>query len=72
MTKRKTVTMLVTVSAPARASFPTATGFYAERAVTPADIRREVRSLINDQCNYALDEGEVRVLRIAPARVVER
>ena len=38
MPRRKTVTMLVTVSVPAW--------------LTPADIRREVRALVGDACLY--------------------
>lgn len=49
--KRKLVTMIVTVSVPA---FLSAHG-----------ARREVRHLINEQCNYGLDTGDVKVRSIS-------
>lgn len=55
MTKtRKRVTMLVTVSIPA--------GYSA------ADARREVRSLVAEQCNYAMDYDEVKLIGVRPAK----
>jgi len=65
--KRKTVTMLVTVSVPARASF-----YYHERAVTAADARREVRTLIADQTNYFLDPEDVKVRAVRPVPSANR
>lgn len=54
MPKRKTVTMLLKVSVPAGTS--------------AADARREVRTLVNDQCNYWLDPEDVRVQSLKPYR----
>jgi hypothetical protein len=51
---RKQVTMLVTVSVP--------------REMTAAEARLEVRTLVNDQCNYSADEGDVKVRSIKPAK----
>lgn len=50
---RKKVTMLVTVSVPV--------------AMTAAQARREVRTLITDQCNYSADEGDVKALKVKSA-----
>lgn len=52
MKKRKQVTMLVTVSVPVE--------FTADMA------RREVRTLINEQCNYVADEGMVKAVSVKP------
>ncbi len=53
MPKRKKVTMLVTVTVPAE--------------TTPAEARREVRTLVNEQCNYFLDYNEIRAVKVSPA-----
>lgn len=45
--RRKDVWMLLRVSTPP--------------GTTARDARREVRSLVNDQCNYSLDPGDVKV-----------
>jgi hypothetical protein len=50
MEKRKEITMVVKVSVPAHLS--------------AAHTRREVRSLINNQCNFILDPWEIRTLKI--------
>ena len=54
--KRKLVSMKLTVSVPADMS--------------AAQTRLEVRTLINEQCNYSADEGDVKVrsLQAAPTR----
>lgn len=52
--KRKQVTMTVTVSVPVDMS--------------AADARREVRTLINEQCNYSADYGDVKAKAIRPAK----
>ena len=52
--KRKTLAMTVTVSVPAE--------------MTAAQARKEVRSLIGDQCNYAADYEDVRVRSVKAAR----
>lgn len=49
---RKTIRLLLTVSVPAEMS--------------AADARREVRTLINDQCNYDADPGDVRARAVKP------
>jgi hypothetical protein len=54
MAARKKVTMLLTVSVP--------------REMSPADARREVRSLVNEQCNYSADYGAVKVRGLRPAK----
>ena len=51
---RKPVTMLVTVSVPFHMS--------------PAEARREVRTLIQYQSNYAAGPDDVKALRIEAAR----
>ncbi|XAI96368.1 hypothetical protein [Microcystis phage Mae-JY30] len=56
MKTRKKVTMLLTVSVP--------------REMSAAEARREVRTLVNEQCNYSLDEGEMKVAKLAPAKAV--
>ena len=53
MKTRKKITMLVTVSVP--------------RHMTPAEARREVRSLITDQCNWSAGHDEVKAVRVAPS-----
>lgn len=53
MAKRKRVTMLFTVSVPTDAS--------------ASDARREVRTLINEQCNYYLDYGDVKAVSVTAA-----
>lgn len=58
MTKtRKRVTMLVTVSIPADYS--------------AADARREVRSLVAEQCNYAMDSAELKLISVRPSKSKE-
>ena len=52
---RKQVTMLVTVSIPVDYS--------------AADARREVRSLVSEQCNYSMDYDEVKLIGVKPAKV---
>lgn len=32
-----------------------------------ADVRREVRTLINEQCNYSADPGDIRAAAVTPA-----
>lgn len=49
----KLVTMTVTVRVP--------------KDMPVADARREVRTLINEQCNYSADAGAVLVSSISPA-----
>ncbi len=51
MAKRKTHYVLVRVSAP--------------KDMTAVQVRREVRSLINDQCNHSADEGDIRATKVA-------
>lgn len=53
MKTRKRVTVIMTVSVPA--------------GMTPAAARREIRSLVNDQCNYSADPGDVKAIMITPA-----
>lgn len=53
MSKRKRITMLVTVSVPAEMS--------------AAQARLEVRTLIHEQCNYYADEGDVKAIVVRPA-----
>lgn len=53
-TKRKKVTMLVTVTVPAETS--------------AADARQEVRTLINWQGNWRLEPGDVRAIAVKPFR----
>lgn len=55
MKRRKKVTMLVTVSVPV--------------AMTAAQARREVRSLVTDQCNYAADPDEVKAVKVRATKV---
>ncbi len=31
-----------------------------------AQVRREIRSLINDQCNHSADEGDLRAAKVSP------
>lgn len=50
MKARKTVTMLLTVSVP--------------KGMSATQARLEVRTLVNHQCNYAADEGDVKVRRL--------
>lgn len=58
MTKtRKRVTMLVTISIPAGYSV--------------ADARREVRSLVAEQCNYSMDDAELKLISVRPAKSKE-
>lgn len=49
---RKTVLMMVAVRVP-----PT---------MSARDAKREVRELINNQCNWSADPGDVRVVKITP------
>lgn len=51
--KRKQIAMLVVVSVP--------------EGMTAAQARREVRTLITDQCNWSADEGSVKAIKVAPA-----
>lgn len=54
MAKRKKILrMLIEVSVP--------------RNMTAIQARREVRTLINEQCNYAADYGDVRAAKVGPA-----
>ena len=53
MKAKKTYQMLVTVRAPAN--------------LHPRAIRREVRTLINDQCYWSLDAGEMKAVSVEPA-----
>lgn len=52
---RKVVAMTVLVTVP--------------REMTPAEARREVRTLISEQCFYAADEGDVKVKGVRAAKV---
>lgn len=53
MTKtRKRVTMTVTVSVP------------ADR--TAAEARREVKTLVREQCFYSMDDGELKLVGVRP------
>lgn len=54
---RKIVTMALTVSVPS--------------TMTAREARREVRSLINDQCNWSADPGDVKVRKLTPPRPSE-
>lgn len=54
--KTKLVRMDLTVRVPAE--------------MTAAQARLEVRTLVNEQCNYCLEPGEVRVSKLGPARKV--
>ena len=54
MAKRKRLQMLVTVSVPAD--------------MPASDARREVRTLISEQCFYSADEGDVKAISVKPAR----
>lgn len=54
MSKRKTMTMILTVTVPAEMS--------------AAHARLEVRTLINEQCNYSAESGDVKVRQLRPAR----
>jgi hypothetical protein len=56
MKKRKKVTMIVTVSVPA--------------TMTAAQARREVRTLVSRQCNYSAYPGDVKALKVSPAKGV--
>ncbi len=51
MAKKKTHYVLVKVSAP--------------EDLTAAQVRREVRTLINEQCNYVADETDIRAAKVA-------
>lgn len=52
MAKRKTVRMLVAITVPAK--------------LTAAEARREVRTLINEQCNYLDLDSPVKVMSVTP------
>ena len=52
MAMRKTHYVLVRVSAP--------------KDMTAVQVRREVRSLINDQHNHSSDEGDIRATKVVP------
>lgn len=39
----------------------------ADATFSAAAVRREVRCLINDACNYAADPGDVRAVRVSAA-----
>ena len=54
MKTRKTVTMLVTVTVP--------------KEWSAADARREVRTLVTEQCFYAADEGDMTRVSVKPAK----
>lgn len=49
--KRKTLELLITVSVPTDMRI--------------AQVRKEVKTLVNEQCNYSADEGDIRIKRIA-------
>jgi hypothetical protein len=51
--RRKTVTMVVTFSIPAEHS--------------PAWARKEVRTLINEQCGFHSDPGDLKLRHIRPS-----
>ncbi len=53
MPRKKVHHVLVRVSAPSDLS--------------AAEVRREVRTLINEQANWAADHGDVRAQKVAPA-----
>ena len=57
MAKRKQLWMLVKVSVPAEMS--------------AAEARREVRTLVSEQCNYAADSEDVKALAVKPAKGVK-
>lgn len=50
--RRKTHYVLVRVSAP--------------EDMRAVQVRRELRSLINDQCNHSANEGEIRAAKVSP------
>lgn len=50
--KKKIVTMIVSLSVPSN--------------MTAQEARREARTLINDQCNYSADYGDVRAHSVKP------
>ncbi|MBS4016809.1 MAG: hypothetical protein KGZ68_01110 [Dechloromonas sp.] len=52
--RRKLVTMLVTVS--------------VNPDMCARDARREVRTLVNEQCNYRWDPEDIRVRSVEPVR----
>lgn len=54
--KRRTAVLLVTVS--------------YDPKLTAAEVRREVRTLVNEQSNYLckVNDGDLRVRKIKPAR----
>lgn len=52
--RRKRVTCLVTVSVPVE--------------MTAAQARKEVRTLITDQCNWASYDDQVKAVKVAPAK----
>lgn len=56
MRTRKKITMLLTVSVPINMS--------------AAQARKEVRTLVTDQCNWAAEFDEVKAIRCAPYRKV--
>ncbi|MBO9428163.1 hypothetical protein [Sulfitobacter sp. R18_1] len=51
MPKKKTHYVLVRVSAP--------------EDMGATQVRKEVRSLINDQCNHSADEGDIRAAKVS-------
>lgn len=55
---RKQVTMTVTVSVPVE--------------YNAADARREVRALVKEQCFYFMDESELKLLGVRPAKNTKR
>lgn len=61
-TKRKTTTMLLTISYPAKT--------FMDRPITAAMARREVRTLITHQANWLddLDTKDIKVRKITPAK----
>lgn len=64
--RRKEFTFLVTVTAPATVD----AGWSGSRRLRTAEVAREVRTLINEQCFYSslLDEGDIKVRRIRLAK----
>lgn len=39
----------------------------ASADLTAAEVRREVRTLINEQANWSAEEGDIRAQKVAPA-----
>ena len=59
--KRKTTTMILTISYPAETDMG--------EKMTAAMARREVRTLVNNQSNYLdLNSSDIKVRKLGPAR----